>query len=98
MSKHKYKTMRDLSKPLAPTFGTPTKKVRVKKSGKTITKSVDADGNKTKRKTRVNKKGNTVTKTKIKMDTGKTYKSKQGGRHIDKLKVKDADGTRRTHK
>jgi|TARA_R100000541_G_scaffold47914_1_gene54933 hypothetical protein len=89
---------RDLSKPLAPTFGTPTKKVRVKKSGKTITKSVDAEGNKTKTKTRVNRKGETVTKTKIKMADGKTYKHKQGGRNNDKLKVKDADGTRRTHK
>lgn len=96
--------MRDLSKPLAPTFGTPKTKVRVKKSGKTITKSVDAEGNKTKTKTRVNRKGETVTKTKIKMASGKTYKSKQGGRNNDKLKVKDARGTsgsrprRRTHK
>ena len=96
--------MRDLSKPLAPTFGEPKKKVRVKRSGKTITKSVDASGTKTKRKVRVNKKGEQVTKTKVKMASGKTYKHKQGGRNFDKLKVKDAKGTsgsrprRRTHK
>jgi hypothetical protein len=89
---------RDLSKPLAPTAGTPTRKVRVKRSGKTITKSVNAAGTKTKTKTRVNRKGETVSKTKIKTASGKTYKHKQGGRNADKLKIKDADGTRRTHK
>ena len=74
---------RDLSKPLAPTFGDPVKKKKSKTKRRTVTKSTSASGVKTKDVVRVSRKGDKVTvKNKTKdpnaygMGIKKTTKSK----------------------